>query len=119
MGRIRRCVGLGNNLFSRLQCFRDEAGVEFSNLGRLGDEALKGLLGEIGLDFNRLLDALRAEQLLKGGRRCFKVFFRETRRLLGDLPLVIADEVAVNASTWDLPYFCMTSILLNIFLSLL
>src|SRR5512133_3230551 len=49
-------------IFERLVCFFDEVGIERTNLGRLGDKALIGVL-EVNL--LRLLHRLGAEQLLK------------------------------------------------------
>jgi hypothetical protein len=56
-------LGLGDGHFKRLEGFLGEIGVEFADLGRLGDEAFIGGLGVGGLDLDRLVERLGAEQL--------------------------------------------------------
>ena len=63
--RLLRRRELGQIALVRLVGFLGEVGIEFADLGRLGHEALIGALEIVLLDFDRLLDRLRAEQLLE------------------------------------------------------
>src|ERR1700722_473746 len=69
----------------RLHRVGSNPGVEFGNLGRLGDKALVGLLGELGLNLDRRLNAARAEKLLVHRGSGGKSLLRIIARLGGDI----------------------------------
>src|ERR1044072_6978379 len=68
-------------IFERLVCFFDEVGVERTNLSRLGDKALIGVLEVNLLELHRLLQRLGTEQLLKS----LGALFEGLLRIVGDL----------------------------------
>src|SRR6185312_14835530 len=61
-----------------------EIGIELAELGSLGDEALIGALGELGLHFDRLVERLDAEQLLHCRRGILERLLRIVRDFDGD-----------------------------------
>src|SRR6476659_3527815 len=61
---LLRRSGLRDIGLERLVGFLGEIGIELADLGRLRDKALVGRLRIVGLDFNRLLERLHAQQLL-------------------------------------------------------
>src|SRR6202790_5902052 len=67
--------------FDRLVGLLGEIGIEFADLGRLGDEAFVGGLGEVALHFDRLVEGLGTEQLL--GRR--RALLERLLGIIGDL----------------------------------
>src|SRR5215218_3145671 len=62
-------VGDGDETLVRLEGLLREARIELAELGRLRDEALVGRLDEVGLDLDRLVERLRADELLERGSR--------------------------------------------------
>src|SRR5215204_4927670 len=57
-------VGDGDETLVRLEGLLREARIELAELGRLRDEALVGRLDEVGLDLDRLVERLGADELL-------------------------------------------------------
>src|SRR4051794_23470227 len=72
---------LGEQAFVGLVGLLGEVGVEFTELGRLGDEALIARLDVVALHLDRLLQRLGAEELLQGRAAVFEALLRIVREL--------------------------------------
>ena len=70
--------------FERLVGLLGEIGIKLAELGRLGDEAFIGGLGVVGLDLDRLVERLGADELLDDGCIRFESLLRIIGRLSRD-----------------------------------
>src|SRR4029077_14085354 len=77
-------AGLGEITLERLVGFLGEVRVKLAELAAARDEPLVGGLDEVGLDLDRLFQALGAEQLFGCRRRRLEGFLRVVRNLARD-----------------------------------